>query len=362
MEGVATVLALEIRLRPTIGTVVLPTATTGLRGVSRVNLLDTHPFPCRFVSHKAEQLGKGPGVEMPLGLPLLAFAATDLGGRPDMLQVLKHEGTARGSMVDQAFGEDVIVVTMLPKQLTRKLLQVPFGRLRAFLLELSAEAKEALLLLTPASLPEELTRGGHGRMGHAQVHTDHLRAGSNDGCRNRNDDMQPVAPFAVAQVGATRLGAGVLLKMCRNRKGQRHSTRDRCQATRVCVPAQPKRTLIVANGRHRALWTLDRFEPRKRLASHLGTRHLLRILPLLPGFPGERGSNGFSGFDAGSADQLCRQIGVLAAQRIVRAFVQLDAVATLGGKPFLRHDVEAGGVLSERAAQDRGLLGCRLEL
>ena len=113
-------------LRTTIRAVLIPTTAARLTRVAGVNLdhLDTLCLP--FVLNKAKELGKAPRVEAPFGCNRLVFLATsNVGSSTNVFQVLKDNRTAGSGVLNNAFGEDVIVIFSLPKQLTRKGFQLP---------------------------------------------------------------------------------------------------------------------------------------------------------------------------------------------------------------------------------------------
>ena len=124
IEAVATVPAPEKRLRATISAGLMPTARTGLAGMARINFDHLASLRLCLVGKKALQLGKAPRVH-----PALSFTPFVGNSLADIREVLKHDGTARGGVLHEAFGEDVIVIFSLPQQFSRKCFQVPFGRL-----------------------------------------------------------------------------------------------------------------------------------------------------------------------------------------------------------------------------------------
>jgi hypothetical protein len=87
--------------------------------------------------------------------------------------------------------------------------------------------------------------------------------------------------------------------------------------------------------------SLDGLERRRLFAAlhclcdHPGIACRMLLLPC------QRALDGFSGLDAGSAHQLCRQVGVLSTQRIVCPFMQFHAVAALVFKAFLCNRIKA---------------------
>jgi hypothetical protein len=147
----------------------MPTARTGLRGVPGVDFdhLDTPRLG--LVEQERMELGKAPGMQT-----ALSFAFTVGNTLADIGQVLKHDGRTRARMLNNAFGENVVVVFPLPKQLARKLFQVPFGRFGAFFLELATQAENAAFLFFPAALTQKGTSGGDSWPVETKINPDHF--------------------------------------------------------------------------------------------------------------------------------------------------------------------------------------------
>jgi hypothetical protein len=165
IEAVATVAAKEEALRTAIIAGLMPTTRTGLAGVPGVYFDHRDATGLCFVREEAMELGKRPAMEAVLIVHVLVLIASpNLGRFADIGQVLEDKGAARGGILYKAFGEDMIVIFSLPKPLTRKLFQVPFGRFAPLLLKCATEAEHAALLLFPAAIPQESTLGGHCRV------------------------------------------------------------------------------------------------------------------------------------------------------------------------------------------------------
>jgi hypothetical protein len=93
--------------------------------MARVNLdhLDT-PF-LGFVGEEAMELGKAPTMEPTLILGMLLHG----GPVSNTGQVLKHDGCALWCVLHNALGDNMIVISALPKQFTREFTQVTFRAL-----------------------------------------------------------------------------------------------------------------------------------------------------------------------------------------------------------------------------------------
>jgi len=249
-----------------------------------------------------------------------------------------------------------------PKLFAAQLLQVTFGRAAAFGLQLSFQAEGPPFLFFPSSLAQEVTGGGHGGSVQSQVHADHFLRWRDAGCRKGDHDMKGVAPIAITQVSATGLVPDIRHEVNGNGEGQFDASRDGGEATGQAVPFDPKRTGVIADSRDLTVRTSNRLEGRNGFPLLAGALHLSRIRLLLPGFPGERRCDGLRRFDAGRADQLCRQIGILSTERIVGPFMQLDAIVTSGREPLGGNDVKARRMLLKGVLECACLLRRRIQL
>jgi hypothetical protein len=311
-----------------------------------VNLDHGYPSCLSFVGQEAMELGKRPAMEASF-IPhvLVLLASSYLAVLTNVRQILKHHGTARSGVLHEAFGEDMVMVTTLPKQLTRKLLQVPCGRPRALLLELASEAKDAAFLFLPGSLTQELAITGDSGAVHAQVNADHFFTGSNDGSRESNHDVEKVASLVKTQVSTTDLATNIRGGVFGNAETQRNTAGYRGKATGERVPLDPVGTLVITNRRTGGLWATHRMELRWLAALLPGFLDALGIGCLMLLGPGERTLDGFCGFDTGRTHELCRQVRKQGAKGKVRPFVQFYAIATGRAKALLGHRIKAGGML-----------------
>jgi hypothetical protein len=142
---------------------------TGLRRMAWINLDHPHPAFLCFVGQEAVELGEAPTVEASFGVLLLALAPPDLARAANVGQVLKDDRAARGGVLNNAFGENVVMVFALAQQFSRELTQVAFRALCAFCLKFSTETEETPFLLVPSTLTQEVTSGGDGGTVESQV-------------------------------------------------------------------------------------------------------------------------------------------------------------------------------------------------
>ena len=138
--------------------------------MSRVYGYDFNPSCLSLVSKKAKELGKRPGVHTTLPSIFLRVGDT----LADISQLLKHDDRAWGCVLSNVFAQDMVMVFTLPKQLTRKFLQVPFGRLRTFFLKLTTKTEETSFLLFPLLAAKKVTSRSDSKTDQTQVYpSDH---------------------------------------------------------------------------------------------------------------------------------------------------------------------------------------------
>ncbi len=152
VQTVATCTTAEKRLRTAIIASLMLAGRTPLRRVPRVHFDHSHPTRLGLVAQEAVELGKAPGMQTALSF---AFLVRD--PLANIGQVLKHQGTAWGRSLHNAFGKNMVVISSLPKQFPTQLLEVPLSRASAFSLKLTTETEDAAFLLFPPLLPEKVT-------------------------------------------------------------------------------------------------------------------------------------------------------------------------------------------------------------
>ena len=357
IETVATLAAEEKRLRATIVAGLVPTARTGLTGVSWVNLDDRHPACLGLVPEEAVELVKAPTVEASL-----PFALSHLRSFANVAQVLDNNGSSWVSVLHNALGEDMIVVFSLPKQFARKFFQVPFGRFASFFLKLATKAEDAAFLFLPATFSQEMTSARHSRSIQTQVNPDHFFGRKDVWSGNGYDEVEEIAPFAIAQISTAYLVTCVLYGMFGDAERAFHTPCYCSKTGGVGLPFDPVGTLVIADGSASRLWTLDRLELRGRLTSPQSLSYLLWVGLFVFLLPRQRRLHGFSGFDTSGTDQLSRQIWILGTQWIVGLLMQFHAIAALLGEAQSGHLVEASGMLLKRLFEDASLLWCWVQL
>jgi hypothetical protein len=341
------------RLRTTIIAGLVPTSATGLRGMSGVNLDHADTACLGFVRDERVQLGKAPTMQAPFDTALRTrlLATPQLGGVADAVEIFKHDGSPWGRMLHHAFREDVIVISTSPKLFAAQLFEVTFCRAAAFGLQLAFQTEGTLFLFLPVLLSQELTSRSDCWPVQTQVNPDHLLRWDNGGLRDGYHDMERVTPFAITQISTTHAIADILLKVSRYRERQFNPPIHCSETTGHAVPLDPVRTLVIADSRHLTVRTTNRLKWWYGLALLLRFLNLLWVCLFLLDLPGDSRFDGFCGLDTGRTYQLGRKIRILSSQRIVRAFVQLDPIATRRGKALVGHSIKAGCVLLKRCLE-----------
>ncbi len=300
---------------------------------------------------------KTPGVHLSLSLTM-AYADP----LAHVRQVLKHDGRAGGNMLDKAFGKDVIVVSSLPKQLARKVFQVPFGRLGAFFLKRATQAEDTAFLLFPAALTQECALAGHRRVSESQVNPNHLVGGFNHRSRDGDDHVEEGAPLPETQVSGADLAADVGACMLGDAESDLLTPNHGGNTGRQAFPLDSVRTLVVADRSTFRLGSLDGFKDRRLFPTLDGFGDHLGIACCVFLLPGERTLDGLGGLHSSGTHQLGWQIRILCTQGIVSVFVQLHAVAACGLKSSTRNCIKARCMLLQRTLQHLCLFWCGFQV
>ncbi len=326
IEAIATRTTEEETLRATVRAVLRATPGTGLRGVPGVNFDHLYPPLLGFVGQERLELGKAPTMQTTLRVRVFSQCGT----AANMGQVLKDNGTAGGSVLDNAFTQHMVMVSSLAQLFPAQFLEMPFCRAGAFCLKFSSETEDAPFLLFPAPFPQKLARGCHGRAVEAQIDPDHLVGWGNNRVRKGKHDMEGQASLTFAQIRARDLASHVLVRMAGNTERHFHTSLDGGKATGHAVPLDPGGPGVIADGGEAGMGDAS-------------------FAPLFLAVKGR--CDGFGCLDTGSAHQLRGKMRELGAKGIVGPFMQLNAIATLGGKPFTCHGIKARGMLNKRLVQ-----------
>lgn len=348
---------LEQTLRTSIVTGLVSTSATGLTGMSWINFDHLYPMPCGFVGHETVQLCKRPTMEAAFDFHVLILLATSNPRRDaNVFQVLEDKGTALWGVLYYPFGENMVMVSSLPKQFARKFFQVPCGRLGMFLLQLALQTEDAPLLLLPPLLTKKHMRRSHGRACQSEVNANDGLSRSNVRLRERDNYMQCETSLAITQVSTACPVSHVLHEVLRHGKGKFNAPVGGGKTRSIALPLDPIGALVIADRGYHALRTLHRFEAWYGASLLLCLCHFLGILFFFLGFPGKSRFHGFGGFDTRRTDQLRGKIGILHTKGIVRLFVQLGSIATLCRKSDMCNPIETRRVVVKRSLENGGLL------
>jgi hypothetical protein len=129
-----------------------------LTGVSWVYLDDQLTAFLRFVSSKAIQLCKGPTVQLAFVLnSLLVLTTSHLRSFANVGEVLKDDGSALWSSLNDSLAEDMVTVPVKTSLLLRHLFEMSFSRLASFGLKLSTDAETAAINFFPVLVTKKVT-------------------------------------------------------------------------------------------------------------------------------------------------------------------------------------------------------------
>jgi hypothetical protein len=278
VDVIATFTTEEKRLRTTIGSPLVATAATSLTRVAGVNFDHLNTTRLGLVAQEAMELSERPGMQTALGLNIfVSLASSYLGSVSNSSQVLKDNGAAWCGVLDYALGENVVMVKSQPKQLTRKLFQVPFGRLCTTLLKLATKAEDATFLLFPTAFTREVAIAGDGWVIKPEVNTNHLIGWGNVGGRDIDNDMQEVAPVMATEVSRADFATTVLGRVLGDGKSHLDATGYSSKGTRHTLPLDPVRAGIIADRSGFRLWTTNRLECGSIFTALLGFLYQLWI-------------------------------------------------------------------------------------
>lgn len=357
IQAVPTLLAKEETLRATILPALIPTVRARLGSMSRVNLDDLHTPFLGFIPEEAMQLGKAPTVQASLSFPM-----AHLGSLSNVRQIFKNQGTARGSVLDDALREHVVVISALPKQFSRELFEMSLSRFGAFGLQFATQTEKTPFLLFPASFPQEVMLRSDGRMSQSQVDPDDGPTWGNSRLRERNHHMQRPFAIAVAQVSTAGFVADVPLGRGWNRERDFKSSCYRGKTTGRTFPLDPVGTTIVTDRTQLDVRTRDGLELWSRFPLFQSFGDFLGIVCLLLFLPRQSRFDGFSGLDPRGTHQLSRQVRIGSTQMRVGLFMQFDPIATLVIEASLHDLIEAVCMLAQGTVEYCSLFGCRLDV
>jgi len=135
IEIVLTLPTLEDALGTSVGAGSVPTAATPLRGMSRIDRNHRTTMLLGLVLDFGFERSERPAMHPPFRPSLVCGFVALLGPLADVFQVFQHDRRARAGRLHDLLTEDVIGIFSEACSASLELAQVPFGRLRAFLLQ-----------------------------------------------------------------------------------------------------------------------------------------------------------------------------------------------------------------------------------
>lgn len=332
---IATIFALEKRLRFAVAAFGVPAFMASLAGVARINRDYQTAFIHRFVSQKRAQLRETPRVQTAFG-----FTATDFGSLANLRQVFQHDNRTRGQTLQNLLGKNVVTIAPEPLLASRKALEVPSGTSRTVRLQSPLQTKRALFELFPTTLPVKAIVARHCRARYAQIHSDDIPAWLESYIRQIHTNVQIPLTFLQNQVRCCRWMPGGRQGVSRNLKCHLLPPRDGREVDNAAFPVQLKSPTVET-------W-------RAKLAFGLrGAKPLLLTR--------ERRLDGFAGFLAGLNVQIRHKSGIGFPGVVVSDVVQLVGIAFCQAPTCLAHRVERTRESQNRFTQNFFLLGRRLE-
>ena len=322
-----------------------------------VNLDHLDPAFLCLVRGEIVQLGKRPTVQLPLVLDVLVLlASTQMRRLTNIGEVLEDEGSPWRSVLNEAFGEDMICVPAESPLLARQLLEMSFRRLCSFGLQLSFETEATTLDFFPVRASQEASIGGHSGAVETEVNPDDFIVWREHRLRYAHHDMHPPFPLTVEQVSSGNRVALVLAAELRNRERYANLAPAGGQANVLVLPVERKGFLIVPHGAEDTLGALHRLELRDGLATLFGSSYLFLIVGLMFGLPGEGTFQGFRCLDAGLNEVIGDQSRTGRFGGIVRGVMQLDPVLFPVLPSVVAHRIEGLRKLLRGLMQGLGLL------
>jgi hypothetical protein len=357
VEGIAAPAAEEDRLRTAIGTMLIATARTRLRGMPGINRDHTDATLLRLVDGESMQLGKRPTMQPPfVSNVLVPFASAHPGGLTNMREVLEDEGTARVGILNEVFREDVICIPVETRLPLAELFQVAFGRLRSVGLQFATKTEMPAIHHFPVRGAKELTSRGHSRAVQAQVNPDDYLRRDESRFGDSNNNVQPPLPVAQKQFSRCHRIACILLAPAGNGKGQADFATIGGQANFLGAPVKGKGLCIISGRAEQALRHLDGFECRDGFPLFSGPGDPLLIGGLVFLLPREGALESFRRLDASLDEQIGDQPRTGRFGLIVGGVVQPDPVLLAVLPAVATHGIEGIGKLGKRLTQEYRLL------
>ncbi len=353
----------EETLRATIGTMLIATSTTGLRGMTWINLDHDDPLFLSFVSEEIVELGKRPAMQPPFGVnSFVLLASSHLSIVSNVLEVFQDERGAWESVLHDTLGEDMIAIPVEASLLTRQTLEMSLRRFRSVGLQLSLEAEVTTVNLFPVATAEEVPFTSDCWTVQPQVNPNDFIGRCYLWLRNLYHDMQPPCAFAITEVCSTNRTASVFSTIGRYHKGNALFASTGRETNQGSLPIERVRVDIVADRTGLALRAFYWLEFWCSLPALQGFCDLLGIARLMPGLPGKCALKGLSSLDPRLDEQIRYQSGTRFFGRAVRCVMQPHTILLMLLPTIGTHLIERFGKLSKRLLQGYRLLWCGVQL
>ncbi len=341
----------------------IATPATGLGRVPGINPDYLYPLFLSFVIQECVELGKAPTVQFAFVVNVLVlFPSPYLGGISDVDEVFQHDRAARSSMLDNAFGEDMIAIPVESQALTRQLLEVSFGAFCSFGLQFSLEAETAAVYFFPMPTSQEVTVGSHGRTIESQVYPDDFRVLWDSRFRHTHHYMQPELPMSVAQVSSSYSMTIVPGTIRGDAKGDTHFTMSGRKTYYLFLPIECVGMYIVAYWTEFTLRTLDRFERGDRLVLLLSFSYAFGVISKVFGLPRQGRFHCLSSLDTSLNEQVRDQSGTSYFSITISGMMQLYPVTFLVLPSIGNYRVKGMSKLLKCLCEDLSLLRGGLQL
>lgn len=258
-----------------------------------------------LVCKEGVELGKAPTMQATFRVVLLAL--TDLATLSYVLEIFQHQGAALWGVLYNAFGEDVITVSVESYLSALEFSQVLFRRFARFRLQLTTEAEITAIHFFPVLATKEVMVGSHSRAIESQVYPDDTSIHWDMRLRHRDDDMQPELPMPITQVGSRNWIARVFGAVGRNSERNTHSASTGREAYFPFVPLEHIGFLIVTYWTELRLRHLHGFELGDRLALFPGFLYPFGVVGNGLGLPRQGRFDRLRGFHTGLNEQVTDQ-------------------------------------------------------
>src|SRR3990167_3362714 len=195
----------EATARTAVVASLVPAAATGLRGMSRINRNHRATPFFGLVRDERTHLRKRPTM---YSARRCRFAL-DLCTTTNVRQVLKSDGCPRLTGLHNLLTQDVIAVLAETRLLASEVSQVPFGRWRTDMLQLTLELEALAFDVLPASCAQKGRSTRDGWLCQAQVNTYYRFRGQQQRRWQRHHNMQIPTTALAYQVGGVRWKARI---------------------------------------------------------------------------------------------------------------------------------------------------------